>query len=487
MPADVTALTTRARSGQAAWAGLSFEERARRLRLVRRELARRAGELADATAEETGKPATDALYEVAAGCTMIGWVAANARRHLSDRRVPTRPFLIKRARVQYAPLGVVGVIAPWNYPIGIPLQSLPYALGAGNAVVFKPSELTPLTGRILSECFQPAGEDVVVLADGDGEVGSALVTAGLDKLVFTGSPATAQRILAAAAPELLPVVLELGGKDAMIVCSDADLTHAAAAAVGAAFGNAGQTCMAAERALVVDDAYSGFVDAVVAATERLRVGPEPGAHVGRVTRPQQLDLIEARIDAAVRAGAKVLTGGERLPAGAGYFAPAVVVDVPRDSELWLEESFAPVLSIARVQDEEEAVEVANASGFGLSASVFTRDRSRANRLARRIEAGGVNVNDAMTGAALPALPFGGIKRSGFGRLQGPEGLRELSRVTSVVEPMSMRLPSMVGLMFTGRRPPRAAVERLLRLTYGRGGTADRLDAQRPNDHVDGEP
>jgi acyl-CoA reductase-like NAD-dependent aldehyde dehydrogenase len=467
MPADVSLLAERARAAQRSWGELGFAERARRLRRVRAELARRSGDLAEAAAAETGKPVTDALFEVAAGCTMIGWVAANARRHLADRRVPTRPFVLKRARVQYAPLGVVGVIAPWNYPIGIPLQSIPYALGAGNAVVFKPSELTPRTGALLAECFAPAGDDVVVLAEGGGDVGAALVGAGVDKLVFTGSPGTAKRILAAAAEHLLPVILELGGKDAMIVCADADVDVAASAAVGAAFGNAGQTCMATERALVVDAVYDEFVEAVVDGAERLEVGPGPGAHVGRVTRVEQLDVIEARLDAAVGGGAKVLTGGERVPVGAGYFAPTVVVDVPRDCELWREESFAPVLSVSRVADDDEAVEVANASPFGLSASVFTRDRARALRLAGRIEAGGVNVNDAMTGAALPALPFGGVKQSGFGRLQGPEGLRELSRVTGVVEPVAMRLPSTVGMMFTGRRPSPKVVEHVLRWTYGR--------------------
>jgi aldehyde dehydrogenase (NAD+) len=229
--------------------------------------------------------------------------------------------------------------------------------------------------------------------------------------------------------------------------------------------------MATERALVVEDVHDEFVDAVVAGTERLRVGPGPDAHVGRVTRPEQLAVVEARLDDAVQRGAKVLTGGERLPAvGEGYFAPAVVVDVPVDCELWLEESFAPVLSVARARDEDEAVDLANASAFGLSASVFTRDRQRGRRVARRLEAGGVNLNDAMTGAALAALPFGGVKQSGYGRLQGPEGLRELLRVTGVVEPVSMHLPSTVGAMFTGRRPPRPLVERFLRWTYGRSNS-----------------
>lgn len=469
MSSDVGDLVHRARRAQHRWGSLGVPERARRLRSIRRELARRAPALADAASDETGKPATDALLEVAAGCGMLGWVASNAHRHLRDRRIPTAPMLVKRARVQYAPLGVIGVIAPWNYPIGIPLQSLPYALGAGNAVVFKPSELTPRTGALLADCFEPAGEDVVVVAQGDGAVGHSLVGSGIDKLVFTGSPATARRILAAAADHVLPVVLELGGKDAMIVCEDADVRRAAAAAVAAAFANAGQTCMATQRVLVHEDLYDTFVRDVVARTGQLRVGRGPHANVGPVARPQQLDLVEHRLSMAVGGGAKVIAGGHRVAGVPALFEPTVVVDVPLDSELWSEESFAPVMSIARVSDDAHAVALANDSSFGLSSAVFTRSRARASMLVRQIEAGGININDAMTGAALGALPFGGSKGSGYGRLQGAEGLHELSRLTSVVEPLTLRMPSTVGMMFNGRRPRRRVLERTIGVLYGGGG------------------
>jgi acyl-CoA reductase-like NAD-dependent aldehyde dehydrogenase len=467
-PETVDELVDRARTAQRAWASLDHRERGRRLRAVRARLASTAPEIAQAIADETGKPVTDALFEIASGCVMLGWVANNAHRHLRDRRVSSRPYVMKQARVQYAPLGVVGIIAPWNYPVAISMQSLPFALGAGNAVVFKPSELTPRTGRLLVKCFAPAGEDLVVLADCDPRVGAELVRSDIDKLVFTGSSATGRKILAGAAERILPVVLELGGKDAMLVCHDANIQAAVDAVVAAAFSNAGQTCMATERALVVESVYDEFVDRLAQATRRLRVGPSSDAQVGPIAQPQRLQLIESRLDEAQHRGAKIVAGGQRLPYGAGWFEPTVVVDVPTDTELWREESFAPVLSVARVRDENAAVELANDTQFGLSASIFTQSRKRADRLARLLHSGGVVINDAVTGGALPGLTFGGVKKSGFGRLQGPEGLRELSRTTAVVSPISMRLPSLIGMMFNRKRPPKRLIEILLRSRYGRG-------------------
>ncbi|KAA0109978.1 aldehyde dehydrogenase family protein [Mycolicibacterium sp. P9-22] len=458
-------LVARAHWAQRNWAALDHRERGRRLRAVRARLAARASEIAQAISDETGKPVTDGLFEIASGCVMLGWVANNSHRHLRDHRVSSRPYLIKRARIQYAPLGVVGIIAPWNYPVAISMQSLPFALGAGNAVVFKPSEITPRTGRLLVECFEPAGEDLVLLADGDPGVGAELVRSDIDKLVFTGSSATGRKILGAAAERLLPVVLELGGKDAMLVCRDANIRAAADTAVAAAFSNAGQTCMATERALVVESVYDEFVERVVESTRSLRVGPSSDAQVGPVAQPSRLVLIETRLDEAQNRGAKIAAGGKRLPYGPGWFEPTVVIDVPTDTELWREESFAPVLSVVRVRDENAAVELANDTQFGLSASIFTSSRKQADRLARLLHSGGVVVNDAVTGGALPGLTFGGVKKSGFGRLQGPEGLRELSRTTAVVSPISMRMPSLLGVMFNSKRPPKRVIETFLRTRY----------------------
>lgn len=466
---SVSDLVDRARIAQKAWAALDHRERSRRLRAVRATMALRALEIAETLSKETGKPVSDGLFEVASGCVMLGWVANNAHRHLTDQHVSSRPYIMKRGRVQYAPLGVIGIISPWNYPVGISMQSLPFAVGAGNAVVFKPSELTPETGRLLAECFAEAGEDLVVLADGGPSVGVDLVQSDIDKLVFTGSTGTGRKILTAAAERLLPVVVELGGKDAMIVCADANLDAAVDAVVAAAFSNAGQTCMATERALVLDPVYDDFVDRVVQATRALRVWPGEDTQIGPIAQPERLEIIESRLDDAQDRGAKIVAGGQRLAHGPGWFEPTVVVDVPTDAELWTEESFAPVLSIARARDEDEAIDLANASVFGLSGSIFTRSRSRADRLSRRLESGGVVINDAVTGGALPGLTFGGVKQSGFGRLQGPEGLRELSRVTSVVSPVSMRLPSLIGMMFKLKRPPNRLIDSVLRISYCRRG------------------
>jgi succinate-semialdehyde dehydrogenase / glutarate-semialdehyde dehydrogenase len=464
---EVRALVDAARAEQRSWGALTHAERGAHLVRVRRGLARRAHEIAAMTARETGKPLTDALYEVLASCAMLSYVAHAAPKALREQRVRTWPVVAKRAHIRYAPLGVIGVISPWNYPVGIPFQVLPFALAAGNTVVFKPSELTPGTGALLAEVINDAGRPLVQLAAGDGRVGEALIHAGIDKLAFTGSTGTARRILAAAAEELLPTVVELGGKDAMIVCEDADIDEAARAAVGAAFSNAGQTCMASERALVVDERYQEFVDRVVDLTRGLHVGSGAGDNVGSMTRGSQIGIVEDRLADAVARGARVVVGGHRSPAGEKFFEPTVVLDAPLDSPIIVEENFAPVLCIVRVDDEDAAVELANASDYGLNGSVFTSDRARAERVLARLEVGGVNVNDAMVGAAVPALPFGGTKQSGFGRLQGAEGLREFSRATSVVEPVSMRMPSLAGLMFTARRPSPRLLERVIRLLYGR--------------------
>ena len=466
---DVRLAVEAARTAGASFARLSLHDRARHIRAIRQGIVDRGEALATTIAAETGKPIADAWLEVFSACALLTYVASAAPKVLRARSAPTWPVVTKQARIHYAPYGVIGVISPWNYPLVVPMQAIASALGAGNAIVLKPSELTSLTGVLIGEAVAAAGRDLVHVVTGDGSVGEAVVRSGVEKVSFTGSPLTGRRIMAAAADTLTPVVMELGGKDPMIVCEDADVVRAAKAAVTGAFSNAGQTCIAVERALVAEPVYERFLDEVVAATRRLRQGPEPDAHVGAITRPAQIEVIEARLADAVTRGARVLTGGRRrddLPGS--FFPPTVVADVTPTMELVREETFGPVLPVMKVASAEEAVRIANDCDYGLNASVFSRNRAAAGALAQQLVAGGVNINDALLGAAIPSVPFGGEKWSGFGRVHGPEGLREFSRVKAVVEDRFPFTPSLAAGMLRDARPSPELLAKVIGAAYSVG-------------------
>jgi acyl-CoA reductase-like NAD-dependent aldehyde dehydrogenase len=429
-------------------------------------VARRLPELGDLTAAETGKPRPDAYFEAAAGVLMLEWASRRAKRALRPRSLPIFPMLNKKGWVEYSPRGVIGVITPFNFPAGIPFQSIPWILAAGNTVVLKPSELTPRTGEWIGEVFRQGGLDLVTVVQGEGDVGAGLVASDLDGLVFTGSVPTGRRIAAAAGERLMPVVLELGGKDAMVVCDDADLERASAVAVGGAFINAGQACQAIERILVHEKAHDAFVKRLVERARAMRVGPADDAHVGAVTQPAQIEKVRRRIDAAVRSGARIAVGGEaRCEGDRWYFEPTILVDVPAESELFVEESFLPVVSVVRVRSDDEAAAIANRTEFGLNGSVFSANRARARRLASAMQTGGVNINDALQ-AGFPSLPFGGEKASGMGRLQGDDAFRTFSRAKTVVDDR-LPGPSSTALVFAGdRRPSPSAIARGVRAVFG---------------------
>ncbi len=432
---EVRALVAAAREAQTAWAGRSLPERARALDRLRRSLAARAVEIAEVIRSETGKVHGEALSEVAVACDNLAYLKRAAPSFLLGRRASTAWLLHRRARVTYEPYGVIGVITPWNYPFAISMSAVGTALAAGNAVVLKPSEYTHLTGELVASIIKEVIglEGLVGLATGDGRTGAALIEAGVDKIAFTGSTATGRKIMAAAAESLTPVVLELGGKDAMIVCADADVERAARGAVWAAFYGCGQVCMSVERAYVVESVYDDFVAAAVAEARRVRTSDEPEAMVGSLVAAFQLDKVKAHLQDAQSKGARVLLGGRGI-AGAGYFfEPTVIVDVDHSMDLMREETFGPVLPIMRVADEEEAVRLANDSTFGLDASVWSRDRAKARRIADRLEVGTALINDHLINYAIPDLPFGGARCSGFGRVHGLEGLREFARPKSWVE------------------------------------------------------
>lgn len=463
-PDDVARAVERARTAGEWWAGLGFTGRRERLLRWRGLLARRIEELAELVHVEGGKPVADAIVEVLTAIEHIDWAARNARRVLGPRRVRSRLILAEfSGHLEYQPYGVVGVIGPWNYPVFTPIGSAAYALAAGNAVVLKPSEYTPAVGQWLVDAFAEVvpEQPVLTAVHGLGDVGAALCRSGVGKLAFTGSTATAKKVMAACAESLTPVLLEAGGKDAMIVDSDADLDAAAEACVWGALTNAGQTCIGIERVYAVEGVFDAFVDKVVARAGRLTVGAE-GADIGPITMPSQLDVIRRHIDDAIGAGGRAVLGG---PAAVQppYVHPTVLVDVPESSAAVREETFGPTLTISRVRDADEAVRRANALSYGLGGSVFGRKRAVA--IARRLRSGMASVNSALTFAGMSTLPFGGVGDSGFGRIHGEDGLREFGRAKSITRRRARSLlPSM-----TFERTP-ADVARLVKaakVMYGR--------------------
>jgi len=464
-PEAVAAAVARARRAAAWWAGLGFDGREQRLRAFKGQLARGCDELCELVRRENGKPLEDAFVEVLVTVDHLDWAARKAAKVLKRRRVPSTLLLANHAAsVEYPPVGVVGVVGPWNYPVLTPMGSIVYALAAGNAVVFKPSELTPAVGRWLVDAFAEVvpEEPVLQLVTGFGATGEALCRSGVDKLAFTGSPGTARKVLAACAEQLTPVVLELGGKDVMIVDDDADVAAAAAAAVWGGLSNAGQTCIGIERVYATAPVYDRFVAEVVARARRVRAGADAGAQIGPITLPAQVETIRRHLDDALAGGARALVGGPesvRPP----FVDPVVLVDVPDDALVMREETFGPVLPVTRVASADEAVERANASPYGLGASVFGRRRAAA--LARSVRSGAASVNSVVAFIGVPGLPFGGVGESGFGRIHGPDGLREFTRSKAITR---QRFPLPFALL-SFDRPERLVpvLKRSMRLRHGR--------------------
>jgi len=432
---DVAAAVERARNAQSAWRDRALGERRRILGRFRRGLFEHRTEMAALIERESGKPAAEAMMaDVITTLDACRFCERRARTLLASRTVIPSNIALWRKRVTIAlePHGVIGIISPWNYPLLLPASTTLAALVAGNAVVLKPSELTSATAVRLGELLHEAGvpEAVMQVLPGDGETGAALANAAIDKLFFTGSAATGRRVAAACARRLVPYALELGGSDPSVVLDDADLDAAVSGILWGRFSNAGQTCVAPKRAIVLDAVHDAFVQRLSKAAARLVVGSgAAGSDVGPMIRPSQADLLESQLRDAERRGARVIGGGR----GAGhFFAPTIVADVTAGMRVAHEETFGPLLAIIRVRDDEEAIAVANDTSYGLSASVWGRDLTRARRIAGRIDAGTVHVNDVVSVVGMADVPHGGVKESGTGRLHGDAGLRECVREKAIV-------------------------------------------------------
>ncbi|WP_018809980.1 aldehyde dehydrogenase family protein [Salinispora pacifica] len=463
-PADVEATVARARAASGWWAGLGVAARRERLLRWRSRLASRIEELAELVHVEGGKPVAEAVIEVVTAVEHVDWAARNAKRVLGPRRVRSRLMLAEfAAHLEYQPYGVVGVIGPWNYPVFTPIGSIAYALAAGNAVVLKPSEYTPAVGQWLVDSFAEVVTEQPVFAavHGLGDVGAALCRSGVDKVAFTGSTATGRKVMAACAESLTPVLIEAGGKDAMIVDTDADLDAAAAAAVWGGLTNAGQTCIGIERVYAVEGVFDRFVDRVVQRAGRLTVGAD-GTDIGPITMPSQLEVIRRHIDDALARGGRAVLGGADA-VQPPYVQPTVLVDVPEDSAAIREETFGPTLTINRVRDVDEAVARTNALRYGLGGSVFGRRRAMA--VARRLHSGMASVNSALTFAGMSTLPFGGVGDSGFGRIHGADGLREFARPKAITRRRARSL--LPATTFDRTDADIARLVKLVRRFYGR--------------------
>jgi acyl-CoA reductase-like NAD-dependent aldehyde dehydrogenase len=429
----------RARTAQADWARQPLKERARMLRKLRDAIYEARDEIAELISRESGKPRVEAIFaELLLALDLSDFLSRRAPRWLGPERVAHHnpAFKAKSAWLEFAPHGVIAIISPWNYPFAIPMSQVIAAVVAGNAVVLKPSELTPATGALVGELFRRAGfpADVVQIVQGTGDLGAAMIEGAPNKVIFTGSVTTGKRVAEACARKLIPSILELGGKDAMIVLADADLDVASSAAVWGSFTNCGQACLSVERIYVEQPVAERFTNLCVEKTRKLRIGPasNPEVEVGPMIQVRQLEKVEEQLRDASERGANVLTGGNRrADLGRNFLEPAVVANVDHSMKLMQEETFGPVLAIRAVSSAEEAVTLANDSPFGLSASIWTRDGRRARQTASQLRAGSVMINDLISYYGISEAPHGGPGASGWGRTHSRLGLLEMVQVKYV--------------------------------------------------------
>lgn len=434
--AEVRAVVERARRAQEAWGLLPVEERAERLLRFRDALVDRAEEVIDVLSREAGKPRHEALlHEVLVLANIITHYAQKAPKWLAPREISLSLLKHRKSYVHYAPRGVVGIISPWNYPLFLAFGDAIAALVTGSAAIIKPSEVTPLIALKAKEIWDSTGlpEDLLGIVTGYGETGAALIDSGIQKLIFTGSVGTGRKVAQACAERLIPCVLELGGKAPLIACRDADLERTARAIVFGGFSNSGQVCVSVERVYAHEAIYDKLLERVVSLASGLTQGdPMKGfVDVGAIIFPRQIEIAEKHIGDAVAKGATVKIGGKRVPGPGHFFQPTVLAGCDHSMSVMTQEIFGPVVPFMKVSSEEEAIRLANESHLALNAYVFTADRDKGRRIAERIEAGSVLVNDVLANGGLPEAPFGGFKQTGWGRRQGEDALRDLAEARHV--------------------------------------------------------
>jgi len=472
--AEIASIVRRARAAQPGWEALGFEARGRVLRRAQKWMLDNVERIIDVVVAESGKTHEDAQladfgYTVAA----LGFWAKEAPRYLADERLRSwnNPVSAgKKLVIRYAPVGVVGVIGPWNYPIANSFGDCIPALAAGNSVILKPSEVTPLSSLLMEEMMRECAipDDVFHVATGDGSTGAALIPHA-DCMMFTGSARTGKKVLKESAEAMVPCYLELGGKDPMIVCADADIERAANAAAFYSMNNGGQVCISVERVYVEEPVFDEFVAKVTDNIRRLRQGAPAGVgtvDIGAVTFPPQVEIIDEHVRDAVQKGARVLLGGHRRPGAGRFYEPTVLVDVDHTMKCMQEETFGPTVPIMKIHDADEGVRLANDSQYGLQASVWTGDIKRGEQLARQIHAGVVCVNDAQINYSALNLPMGGWKTSGLGARHGANGIRKYTKVQSLL--VTRRALKREPFMFPYRASRTLLLRRFFRILYGRG-------------------
>jgi acyl-CoA reductase-like NAD-dependent aldehyde dehydrogenase len=471
---ELVEMAAAAREVQPQWEAIGFDGRARIMRRAQKWFFDNADRVLDQVVAETGKTYEDAqLTDFGYTVSALGFWAKQAGKYLADERVPSWNDPVaagKKLVIRHAPMGLVGVIGPWNFPIVNSFGDCIPALMAGNTVILKPSEVTPLSALLMVEMMRECGlpEGVFQVATGDGGTGAALISQ-VDCVMLTGSSRTGQAVMKAAADALVPCYLELGGKDPMIVCADANVERAANAAAYWSMNNAGQVCISVERCYVEAPIYDEFLARVTETVRGLRQGEPTGVgavDVGAVIFPPQMDIVEEHVRDAVAKGAKVVTGGHGHSEHGRYYEPTVLVDVDHSMKCMTEETFGPTLPIMKIDNAEEGVRLANDSDYGLQASVWTGDVKRGESLARRVQAGVVCVNDAQVNYTALNLPMGGWKSSGIGTRHGSAGIRKYTKVQSLL--VTRRALKREPFMFPYKKRQTMLLRSFLKLFYGRG-------------------